>query len=84
MMDGIIHAPDGITFDINVYATAVEAGLDASIRLGGLRAMAPFDGAIFDKEALLARFPPMDGGWRLMTREEIAEYLKGDQSDDED
>lgn len=84
-MDGMIQAPDGITFDINVYATAPGAGIDARIKLGGLRAVAPFDsGGVFDGAALLARFPPMDGGWRLMTREEIIEYLKEDDSEDED
>jgi hypothetical protein len=82
MMD--ILAPEGVTIDINIYATSPSTGMSAAIKLGGMKGLNLFEGER-SAEALLARFPPVVDDWRLMTTAEIKDYNEEQEpTDDED
>lgn len=76
-----IVAPEGITIDINIYATSPSAGVEAVIKLGGMRGLKPFEDDL-SAETLLQRFPPIIDDWRLMTADEIKEYLAAEQENE--
>lgn len=79
-----ITCPEGVTVTLNYYLVSAE-GVEAKLGEGELQSL-PALGPSLDVNALYQHFDldKMGSGWRVMTREEIADYWRRDiEGDDE-
>lgn len=80
-----IHAPEGIEIDILVYLTSDETGIDVVGRIGGMTALPEFTGNASPDGLVKALGPhTLANDWRLMSREEIANYKRREREGEED
>lgn len=77
--------PEGVTIDLNFYLASSE-GLEVRVHLNGLGCLPIMEEAV--DVGRIARTMPIFAtgtGWRMMTRDEIADYRRREEEgDDED
>lgn len=78
----VFALPEGVEVDLKIYLTGIVEGVatDMVIRLGGMPSFSDSCTEPVDVETLV-KTRELDGlghGWRVMTREEIADYKRRD------
>lgn len=76
----VIEAPEGVEIDLVVYLHSDAEGYDLTVAVRGLIGLAAFL-PTFDPLALIGKaagqLSHLASDWRVMTREEIATYKRG-------
>ncbi len=80
MAEELMKLPDFCTVDIITYVTSDSTGLEAAIAIRNMRAFVMPKG---DGTEILKQLPPVAGDWRVMTSEEVSDYLKRQREEDE-
>lgn len=80
-MSDFIELPESCRVTVKIFACCDVAGLETVISLGNLPAFVmPKDGGA----GVLDHLPPIEGGWRLMTKAEVQDYLKREKEELDD